>query len=236
MSIGGHPYRTPTMAGNKGSMNKMGRLAYYLRDGSLQGILFERIFKLALTRCTGLLSLFFYRVLFRRLHIGKKTKCWGWTLISKSPLSTISIGDDCWIVSSSLRSTISLFTRVKISVFWDATVSIGNGVALNGTCITCRSTSISIGEGSMCAPNVIIVDSDFHAPWPPENRICNMGYERDSSVEIGRNVWIGMGSMVLKGVTIGDNSIIAAGSVVDTDIPPNVLAGGVPAKVIRELP
>ncbi len=52
---------------------------------------------------------------------------------------------------------------------------------------------------------------------------------------IGRNVWIGMRAIVLKGATIGDGAVIAAGSVVTGDIPGNVLAGGVPARVIRPL-
>ncbi|MDD5593804.1 MAG: acyltransferase, partial [Candidatus Margulisbacteria bacterium] len=87
---------------------------------------------------------------------------------------------------------------------------------------------------TMIAANTVIMDSDFHAVWPPENRPLNPA-QNDADVTIGRNAWIGVQSIILKGVTIGDNSIIAAGSVVVNDIPPNVLAGGVPAKVIKKL-
>jgi len=87
----------------------------------------------------------------------------------------------------------------------------------------------------MIAPNVVIMDSDYHALWPPENRVINPAFERDRDVIIGKNVWIGSSCMILKGVTIGDNSVIAAGSIITKNIPSSVLAGGVPAKVIRNL-
>jgi acetyltransferase-like isoleucine patch superfamily enzyme len=63
-----------------------------------------------------------------------------------------------------------------------------------------------------------------------------MGYERDRRVKIGKNVWIGVNCIILKGVTIGENSILGAGSVVVNDIPPNVLVRGNPAKIIKNLP
>ena len=63
----------------------------------------------------------------------------------------------------------------------------------------------------------------------------NMGYENDRPVKIGRNVWIATNCTILKGVTIGDNSIIAAGSVVIGNIPANTVAGGVPARVLKPL-
>jgi len=87
----------------------------------------------------------------------------------------------------------------------------------------------------MIAPNVIIVDSDFHVSWPPEKRFDLIDSKQDKEIRIGRNVWIGANTIVLKGVTIGDNSIIGAGSVVVKDIPKNVLAAGNPAVVKKQL-
>jgi len=115
-----------------------------------------------------------------------------------------------------------------------AAIIVGDGVALNGTSITSRRR-IEIGCGTMIAANVVIVDSDFHQHWPPEGRFYGLGVENDRPVVIGCNVWIGMGSLILKGSTIRDNSIIAAGSVVTGAIPPNVMAAGAPARVLRLL-
>ena len=86
------------------------------------------------------------------------------------------------------------------------------------------------------APNVTIVDSDFHVHWPPEKRRTVRTGADDRAVKIGEYVWIGANSLVLKGVSIGDNSIVGAGSVVANDIPANVIAAGNPARVIKNLP
>jgi acetyltransferase-like isoleucine patch superfamily enzyme len=148
--------------------------------------------------------------------------------------SAIDIGRRFWAVSDSRRAGISLYSRTKLRTMAGAHISIGDDVALNGTSITARR-GIVVGSGTLVAANVVIVDSDFHAPKPPEARATSAGAERDSPVVIGRNVWIGMGSIVLKGVEIGDNTIIGAGSVVTRSIPADVVAGGVPARVIGPL-
>lgn len=198
-------------------------------------LIFERIFLDKLPRWTGALSLRFYRRLYRNLTIGKGIKCWGSIYLVKSKESSILMGDNLHIVSSFRRRGISIFSKLNISAFFNSKIDIANNVGLNGTSISCRTTRISIGEGTIIAPNVVITDSDFHALWPAENRILNMGYENDRPVRIGKNVWLGMNVIVLKGVTIGDNSIIGAGSVVTKDIPANVLAAGNPARVIKSL-
>ena len=82
----------------------------------------------------------------------------------------------------------------------------------------------------MFAPNVNIVDSDFHSIQPFGQRLKNPGFENDSSVLIGDNVWIGMNVTILKGVKIGNNSVIGACSLVLNDIEDNVLAAGIPAE------
>ena len=107
---------------------------------------------------------------------------------------------------------------------------------MNGTAIVARSKSIQIGNNTIIAPNVTILDSDFHIPWPPERRYNTSENEIDKDVTIHDDVWIGMNTIILKGVTIGKNSIISAGSVVVHDIPENCLAGGVPARVLKRYP
>jgi acetyltransferase-like isoleucine patch superfamily enzyme len=87
----------------------------------------------------------------------------------------------------------------------------------------------------MIARDVVIVDSDFHVPWPADQRWTSDSSDSDAEVIIGDNVWIGMNVVVLKGVTIGENALIAAGSVVVSDIPANSMAAGNPARVVRTL-
>ncbi|WP_318838246.1 acyltransferase [Leptospira yasudae] len=87
----------------------------------------------------------------------------------------------------------------------------------------------------MFAANSTILDSSFHAIWPPENRLMNPAMETDADVIIEDNVWIGTQVIILKGVRIGMNSVIGAGSVVTKSIPENCLAAGNPAHPIRFL-
>ena len=171
------------------------------------------------------------------IELGGGVVCYGPIHIMRAPGSIIKIGNNVSIVSSSRRCTASsLYAPTKFRT-WSksAKIIIEDNVGLNGTSISARSKTVIIGKGTMIAPNVVIMDSDYHALWPPENRVINPAFERDRDVIIGKNVWIGSSCMILKGVTIGDNSVIAAGSIITKNIPSSVLAGGVPAKVIRNL-
>lgn len=90
--------------------------------------------------------------------------------------------------------------------------------------------SIRIGDNCMLAANVSITDSDWHGVY---NRI--RPFRCTKPVDIGNNVWIGESAMILKGVQIGENSIIGAGSVVTKSIPANVIAAGNPARVVKSI-
>lgn len=117
-------------------------------------------------------------------------------------------------------SSISVDKRAKL---W-----VGDNVFFNyGLDIGCTK-SIRIGSNTIIGPMVNIIDTNFH-PVDIDDR------PRDKGIVISDNVWIGRGAVILPGVTIGQNSVIASGSVVTRDIPANVLAGGTPAKVIREI-
>lgn len=86
---------------------------------------------------------------------------------------------------------------------------------------------INVGEDVAISENVIIRDSDNHG-------IISPNHVKAKPINIGNHVWIGMNSIILKGVTIGDGAIIAAGAVVTKDVPPKTIVAGVPAKVIKE--
>lgn len=109
--------------------------------------------------------------------------------------------------------------------------TVGDNFFLNVNCKLMDSGKITIGNNVFIAPNVCLVTEE-HA-MDVEQRL--QGLEYTHPVTIGDNVWICTGAIVLPGVTIGENSVIGAGSVVTKDIPPNSLAVGNPCKVIRKL-
>lgn len=121
-----------------------------------------------------------------------------------------------------------LFTHFQTSI-----IKIGNSCILNGTIVHSRN-KIIIGDNCLFGPGVVILDNDSHNP-SMDPVIRRSGEVADSPVIIGNNVWIGMRSVIMKGVHIGDNSIIAAGSIVTKDIPNNQLFGGNPAVFIKML-
>ena len=90
---------------------------------------------------------------------------------------------------------------------------------------------VRIGDNCMIAPNVSI----FTAGHPIHPQARNSGYEYGFDITIGHNVWIGGGAILLPGVTVGNNVVIAAGSVVGRDLPDNVVAAGNPCRPIRTI-
>ena len=117
------------------------------------------------------------------------------------------------------------------SNFGASHVHVGKMFYSNFNLTLVDDTHIYIGDNVMFAPNVVIVTAAH--PINPDLRRYALQYNQP--VHIGNNVWLGTGVMVMPGVTIGDNSVIGAGSVVTKDIPANVVAFGTPCRVIRPI-
>ena len=109
-------------------------------------------------------------------------------------------------------------------------ISVGRNVFVNQNCTFYDLGGLDIADDVMIGPNVSIITSGH--PIEPSRR---RDFVVAKPIAIGRNVWIAAGATIIGGVTVGENSVVAAGSVVTRDVPPNTLVGGNPAKVIRSI-
>ncbi len=107
-------------------------------------------------------------------------------------------------------------------------LTIGAGVFVNQGVTIHAAAGIAIGDDVMIGDLVAVYDTNFHEVDPAAGVVTK-------PVEIGRNVWIGRGAVVLPGVTIGEHSVVAAGAVVSADVPPRSVVAGNPARVVREV-
>ena len=115
----------------------------------------------------------------------------------------------------------------------DARVEVGDRTEFNNNLmIKSEGPGVTVGRDGLFGPNVEIFDTDFHAVAPGER---HHGEARRTAVRIGDNVFVGMSVKILKGVVIGADAVIGAGSVVTSSIPGGVIAAGNPARVIRDL-
>lgn len=114
---------------------------------------------------------------------------------------------------------------------WGCHTHFGNNVYANFNLTLFDDTDIYVGDGVLFGPNVVVAVAGH--PVDPDLR--RKVAQFNLPVHIGNNVWIGAGAIILPGITIGDNSVIGAGSVVTKDIPANVVAVGNPCRVLREI-
>ncbi|KVG64940.1 sugar O-acetyltransferase [Burkholderia pseudomultivorans] len=110
-------------------------------------------------------------------------------------------------------------------------ITVGRNVFVNQNCTFYDLGGLDIADDVMIGPNVSLITSGH--PLEPSKR---RAFVVAKPIAIGRNVWIGAGATIIGGVTVGENAVIGAGSVVTRDVPPNVLVGGNPARVIRAVP
>ncbi len=134
---------------------------------------------------------------------------------------TIQIGERLLMYGEPVRCDLNAHAGGRLE--------IGNRVFFNFGCSLSAHTLVRIGDGCLIGQYSIILDCDYHDPEGTGS------HGRPGPIEIGERVWMGARVTVLKGVTIGAGAVIGAGSVVTRDIPPGVLAAGVPAVVVKHL-
>jgi acetyltransferase-like isoleucine patch superfamily enzyme len=133
--------------------------------------------------------------------------------------ATLRIGRWAWIGHG---------TKIRVH---EGTVSIGAKSVLGQECTISAYQSVTIGRECILADRVMLIDFD-HGVVEVERPIRLQGiYKRN--VRVGNNVWIGYGACILRGVNVGDNSIVGTNSVVTREVPADAVVGGVPARIIR---
>ena len=138
--------------------------------------------------------------------------------------TNLSVADGARLI---VNNKEQVYAGTYISVNKGATLEMGGGGYINYDCNIDCFEHITIGKGTYISKQVFIRDSDNHD-------IEYDGYQKSAPIKIGEHCWIGMRSTILKGVTIGDGAIVAAGSLVNKDVPAHSIVAGVPAKVVKE--
>ena len=141
----------------------------------------------------------------------------------------LSVGDD---VVMDGKSSILFAARYAIA----PRLSIGEGTFVGHNCTFAIADSVQIGRRCLLSTDVCFRDYDGH-PINAADRAAGLHADNDAvlPIQIGDNVWIGMRAIILKGVTIGNNSIVGAGAVVTKDVPANAVVAGNPAKLVKHL-
>lgn len=181
----------------------------------------ERLLRISLWR--NLMRVVYYTPMLktRCQRVGKRLQLTGGIPLVLGNLKLV-IGDD---VSMYAQSTLA-----GAKVFDNPTLTIGNNTVLGYQLVITVGCDVSIGSNCLIAERVIIMSYDGHNNNPAQRHLPAPP-ESSKSITICDNVWIGANSTILKGVTIGEGSIVASGSVVTSKIPPNSMAIGNPARV-----
>ena len=142
----------------------------------------------------------------------------GWPIFRTD--GAIALGENCRLRGGPVRTR--LITRAG------GRIELGDRVGINFGTEICAEHLVRIGDDVAIGPHTTIYDTSFHPVG--EGDAVSFG-----PVEVGANAWIGRGALILPGVTIGEHSVIASGSVVAADVPPRTLVAGNPARVVREI-
>lgn len=168
----------------------------------------------------------------RHLNVGRNSCVYPSAYISTryNKWGGVKIGTGCRIGNFPSGYKIGWYRPTRISArSQDASIHIGDRSRISGANIYARS-SIEIGPCAEIGSGVIITDFNGHITYSFDRTV---GEDMPKPIIIGRNVWIGFNSIILKGSVIGDNSIVGAGSVVSGEFPPYSIIKGNPAKIVK---
>jgi acetyltransferase-like isoleucine patch superfamily enzyme len=158
-----------------------------------------------------------------RMRLRKATSIGRRVTLRGNPAVT---NDGRMTIGNSVR-LVSTVARLELVTLPAGHLEIGNNVFINYGSSLVSAAHVSIGNDCLIGTHVMVMDCDFH-------RVEDKAWDvRGEPVMIEDRVWLGNRSMVLKGVRIGHDAVVAAGSIVTHDVEPNTLVAGVPAKVIR---
>ena len=170
----------------------------------------------------------------RHIILKGKVNISGNPILFFSSNAKLILGDNVTLKSNKKSYHLHMHSPTKIMADKEgAIITIGDNTRINGACIHAYK-KIEIGANCLIAANTEIFDCSGHdlSMDNPANRINTHGSIKN--VIIGNNVWIGANCIIMPGVSIGDGSVITAGSVVIKDIPSKCIVGGNPAKIIKE--
>ena len=153
--------------------------------------------------------------------VGERVRVWGRPVVRN--LGTLIIGQRATLVSGAIP--------IQLTVEPDGKLEIGAHTFMNYGCSILATKLVSIGPGCKIGMDVLMMDNDFHQIEPAKRAIR----PPSRPIVLESNVWLGARTIVLSGVTIGADSVVAAGSVVTRDIPPRTVSAGQPARVIRSI-
>lgn len=160
----------------------------------------------------------------KNVFLGRRFK------VQSSNKNNVIIGDNTFILGRILSEN-------------NGKVIIGNNTSIRDNVSIRCSNKITIGDNVIFSFNIVVTDNNNH-PINPEDRLkmiqsgwstdpWNLKYSESSPVKIGNNVWVGQNSFIMKGVNIGDNSIVAAATVVTKNVPENSIVAGNPGKIVK---
>lgn len=176
------------------------------------------------------------RLLFAYYSIewGRNWRIYGIPIIQKHRQSHMQFGNGLHLRSSVRSNPLGSNHPVILSTWrLGASLHIGDYFAMTGGTI-CSAECITIGDHVALGANSVVIDTDFH-PLTTEARRIDSSAGKTAPVVIENEVFIGMNCLILKGVTIGEGSVVGANSVVTRDVPPGYIVAGNPARVIRQL-